>query len=641
MAKTTRAHKEVKAEGDAASTRAFMRNVLADLRALDRMLIEKRFEKGVRRIGAELEMFLTDKAFQAAPASLKMLEKIDDPHFTTELGLFQLEMNADPQKFGTDGFARMEKQMTALLEKTRAAAMELGLHAVLVGILPSLKKSDLGLDNMVPNTRYRALSKAVQKMRGGDFEFSIKGHDELVIAHDSVMVEACNSSFQVHLQVDADDFARQYNLAQVLAGPLLSTACNSPLLFGKRLWSETRIALFQQAVDTRSKVLHQRDAAARVTFGTKYVRKSIVEIFQEDIARFRALVGSSEVEDAMAVLDAGKTPQLKALRLHNGTIYRWNRACYGIIDNKPHLRIENRVMPSGPSVLDSIANSAFWCGMMVELSHQYEDITQHIDFDTAQGNFYAAAREGISSQQTWLDGEELAAPKLVLDKLLPLAEAGLRRQGIDDGDVKRYLGVVEQRIRTGRTGARWMNESLHRMKNKGTSTERNNALVAATVQRQATGRPVSEWEHARLDEATGTRNNYQYVEQCMTTDLFTVEKDDAVEVVANLMGWERIRHVMVEDKRHKLIGLVSYRAVLRFLTGGGVTADIAVSDIMKKDVITVTPQTPSLDAIRLMRRYRVGCLPVLRDGQLVGVLTEENFLKMSADLLEAALSTET
>jgi CBS domain-containing protein len=477
----------------------------------------------------------------------------------------------------------------------------------------------------------------VHDLRGSDFEFSIQGLDELVISHDSVMVEACNSSFQVHLQVDADDFAHQYNIAQVLAGPLMSVACNSPLLFGKRLWAETRIALFQQSVDTRTKTQHLREAAGRVTFGTRFVEKSITEIFREDIARFRALVGTDLDEDPMAVLDRGGAPQLKALRLHNGTIYRWNRACYGIIDGKPHLRIENRVMPSGPSVADEVANAAFWCGMMVEFAKRYEDITRHIDFDHAAGNFYTAAREGYVAPMFWLDGQEIPAQRLVLDTLIPAAEAGLRAQQIAESDIKRYLGIIDQRVRSGRTGARWLTNSLHRMKDEGSAGQRASALVAATLTRQRSGKPVAEWEQAHLSEAGATKHTYQRVEQFMTTDLFTVEVDDAVDLVAHIMSSERVRYVPVEDKEHRLVGLISNRAVLRFLSAGGHTKDVSVAELMKRDVMSVSPTTLTLEAIHLMRKHRIGCLPVLKDGKLVGVLTEENFLKIAGDLLEAQL----
>lgn len=635
----TRAHKEVDlgSQHQGRSRRDFVRAMLADLRALERMLVEKRFEHGVKRIGAELEMFLTDEAFQAAPASLKMLDKLKDPHFTTELGLFQLEMNADPQSFGDDGFSKMETQMQDLVDRTRKAAEELGLRALLMGILPTIRKADLGLHNMVPSPRYLALSKAVHELRGGDFQISIKGMDELEFTHDSVMVEACNSSFQVHLQVDQEQFASQYNLAQVLAGPLLSVSANSPLLFGKRLWAETRIALFQQSVDTRSKTLHQRDAAPRVTFGTRFLDKSIIELFREDITRHRTLVGTDFDEDPMAVLDRGEIPQLKALRLHNGTIYRWNRACYGIMDGKPHLRIENRVMPAGPSVADQVANAAFWCGLMVEMGQRYENITKHTTFDHAQANFFAAAREGIGAQMTWLDGEELPATKLVLEQLLPIAEAGLRRYKVREEDIRRYLGIVDKRVRTGRTGARWTLVSLAAMKNQGTPADRQHALVSATLERQATHKPVAEWELATLEQATKTPHSYKRVHQCMTTDLATVHADDAVDLVANLMSWDKIRHVLVEDRDHHLLGVISCRSVLRFLSHGGAGRDAAVSEIMKQNPITVGPDTTTLEAIHLMRKHRIGCLPVLDNGKLVGVVTEENFLRIAGELLEQKL----
>ncbi len=635
--KTTREHKQIEVERDGKSRREFMRAVLSDLRALERMLAEGRFEKGVRRIGAEQEMFLTDRSYLPVPGALKMLDKLKDSHFTTELGAFQLEMNADPQPFSGDGFSLLEQQMTTLMQNAWKAAEELGLHAVLVGILPTMRKSDLGLDNMVPSPRYLALSQAVAAARGGDFEFSIHGLDELIISHDSVMVEACNSSFQVHLQVDADDFAKQYNLAQVLAGPLMSLSCNSPLLFGKRLWAETRIALFQQSVDTRSKTEHMRAAAARVTFGTHFIKNSITDIFREDIARFRTLVGSEFDEDPQTVLNEGRVPQLKALRLHNGTIYRWNRGCYGIIDGKPHLRIENRVMPSGPTIVDEVANAAFWCGLMVEFSRRYEDITEHIDFDHAAGNFYSAAREGSVAPLSWLDGQEVTASRLVLETLLPAAEQGLRSQKVEEQDIQKYLSIIEARVRTGQTGSRWLTRSLHRMKNEGTVGQRATALVAATIRRQQLGKPVSEWEEARLSEGGAPRYTYQRVEQFMTTDLYTVNADDAVDLVANIMAWERVRHVLVEDKQHRLVGLISNRAMLRFLAGGGITKDAAVSDLMRKDLLTVPPQTPTVEAIRLMREKRIGCLPVLSDDKLVGVLTEENFLRIAGDLLEVQL----
>jgi CBS domain-containing protein/gamma-glutamylcysteine synthetase len=637
---TTRQHKDVDGRLDGERQREFMSAILADLRALERMIVEDRFDKGVRRIGAEQEMFLIDDHWRPTRGVLKLIERLRDPHYTTELGQFQIEANCDAQELVGDGISKMHAQLDDLVDRARAVAGELGMGVVLMGILPTMRKSDLGLDNMVPSARYMHLNKIITALRGGKFQFSIKGLDELIIDHDSVMLEACNSSFQVHLQVTPAEFARFYNIAQVVLGPVMSISTNSPIVFDRRLWAETRIALFRQAVDSRNKTHHIRETEARVSFGTRWVRQSVLEIFREDIARFRALVGTDLDEDPMKMLDRGEIPQLKALRLHNGSIYRWNRACFGITEGKPHLRIENRVMPAGPSTLDEMANAAFWVGLMVEIGAREEDITKRIDHDQAASNFYTAAREGIGSGFVWLDHQEISARELVLERLLPLAEAGLHRQGIQPDDIKRYLGVIDERVRTGRTGARWQLSSWNSLRDRSTPTERATALVAATAQRQLTRRPVSDWERARLDEANTSKGTYARVENYMTTDLFTVHADDAIEMVANLMIWERIRHVAVEDSDHQLVGLVTQRAVLRFVLGGGSTLRTPVSSIMKLEVATVGPETSTVEALRLMRRLQVACLPVVQSGRLVGIVTDADFLEIASKLLEHQLATD-
>ena len=631
---TTRSHKEVETKNDAEKHRDYMVALLQDMQALERMLADGLFEKGVRRIGAEQEMFLVNQGWGPANGALKMLETLQDEHFTTELGMFQLEANCDPQMFTGDGISKMHAQLDLLMDKARDAARKHDMHAVLMGILPTLRKKDLGLDSMVPSPRYMALNRIVTELRGGRFDLSIKGLDELIIDHDSVMLEACNSSFQVHYQVAADEFARLYNISQLLAGPIMSISANSPIVFGRRLWAETRIALFRQAVDTRKPTKQGRETEARVSFGTRWVKRSIAEIYREDIARFRSLVGTDLDEDPMAMLERGEIPKLKALRLHNGTIYRWNRPCFGMTDGKPHLRIENRVMPSGPSVVDEMASAAFWFGLMAEWGATSDDVSQRMDFDQAGYNFYTAAREGIGASFLWLDGEEIPARNLILERLLPQAEAGLRRQKIDEGDIQKYLGIVEARARTGRTGARWQYSSWNSLRDRATPAERANALVAATVQRQLTGRPVSEWERARLDETSGAHRNYERVEQYMRTDLFTIEAEDPVEVVTHLMIWERLRYVPVEDKEHRLLGLVTHRAVLRHLSSGHAKPRTPASTIMRTELVTVTPDTPTLEAIRMMRRYRIGCLPVVNEDRLVGLVTEDDFMDIAEKLLE-------
>jgi CBS domain-containing protein/gamma-glutamylcysteine synthetase len=617
-----------------------MRHLLIDLRALSLMIEEGMIESDVRRIGAEQELFLVDRNWHPASVAMDLLGKIDDPHYTTELGLFNLEINLDPCTFGAGCLTAMEEELNSRLDFLRRLAAEQEVEVVLTGILPTLRKSDLGLENMTPMPRYRALDRALKEMRGGAYEFHIKGLDELLVKHDSVMVEACNASFQVHFQVGPAEFPNLYNVAQVVAAPVIAAATNSPLLFGRQLWRETRIALFQQAVDTRRSIHHLRDRSPRVSFGRQWIRDSVLELFQEDIARFRALMVADVEEDSMAVLKRGGTPELKALRLHNSTVYRWNRACYGWTDGKPHLRIENRVLPAGPTVLDQVANAAFWFGLISDLSVKHSDITKVIEFEDAKMNFFSAARLGLGAELTWLNGETLPSTTLICDRLVPLAEQGLKRSGLPDKEIERYLGVIHARVASHHTGAQWMVQSLAMMRDQGTPSERLNAVTAATIARQKTKRPVHEWEPARLEEAGGWKRNFLKVEQYMSTDLFTVQEDEPLDLVAGLMDWEHIRHVPVEDQKHRLIGLVSYRALLRLLARGGLTGEGikgAVADVMLKTLVTIDPEASTLEAIGKMRKHRIGCLPVVKDGKLVGIITERDFMNVSAELLEQKL----
>jgi CBS domain-containing protein len=631
--KTDRIDGEFKGE----ERRSFMRTLLRDLRALQRILDEGRLEEGVRRVGAEQELFLIDSALHPAPVAMEMLDDLEDPHFTTELGRFNLEMNLDPLTYGGDCLHRMEAQLESLVDKARRTARARNWDIVLTGILPTIRKSDLTIENMTPSARYAALNAAMTQLRGGAYEFHIKGIDELALRHDSVMAEACNASFQVHFQVGAGEFATLYNIAQAVAGPVLAAATNSPLLFGRRLWAETRIALFQQAVDTRQPGLYQRHSNPRVFFGNGWIEHSVLELYKEDVARFRTLVGIPADEDPIAVLESGRIPELKALRLHNGTVYRWNRACYGITEGKPHLRIECRVLPSGPTVLDEVANAAFWFGLMGILARKYDDIGEVMEFEHAETNLLQAARLGLSANMVWLEGEEMPARRLILDKLLPMADEGLSLRDVRPEDRERYLGVVERRVHSGQTGSRWFLNSLARMKDQGTTSERFTALTAATVQRQTSGKPVHEWELARLEESGEWLHNYTRVEQIMDTDIYTVHPDEPVELVANVMEWEHIRYVPVEDPDHKLVGLVSQRGLLRQIAHGTVRLDTSVGDAMRKELRTISPETTTLEAIQLMRRHKIGCLPVVHDGRLIGVVTERDFMDIAYELLEQKL----
>ncbi len=622
------------------SARAFSKALLKDLQALEKMLENGLIESGVRRFGCEQEMFLVNRAWRPAPVAMEVLERLDGEAFTTELARFNLEMNVEPMVLGGACLSTLQESIEELLDMAREAASEEGADVVLAGILPTLGKSDLTLDNISPMPRYYALNESLTRMRGRAYRLQIQGRDELQIEHDSVMLEACNCSCQVHLQVDSTEFAPMYNAAQAMTGPVLAAAVNSPVLFGKRLWAETRIALFRQSIDTRSTSVHLREFSTRVRFGDRWVKESVAELFQEDIAQFRVLLAQETVEDPFEQLAVGDIPRLQALQLHNGTVYRWNRPCYGISEGKPHLRIECRVLPSGPTVLDEVANAAFWIGLVLGAKYEYGDITERLSFDDAKYNFLTASRQGLDAGLRWVDGQSVTAPELILETLLPLARAGLEAY-VDRSEIDKYLGVIHDRVQSRGTGSDWMMRSLSEMEDRGSRSERMTALTAAIANRQSERKPCHEWELAMLEEAGGWTRKYVKVEDYMTTQLFTVQEDELLEMVAFLMERNQIRHVPVEDEQNRLVGLVSYRSILRMASDMGNEGDkgtTPVKTIMERDPVCVTPETSTLEAIDMMRKNAVSCLPVLKGEKLVGLVTEADFMPIAYELLEKQLT---
>ena len=630
----------VKLNDDESTHQAFMKALLTEVHALERMLDTGLLESGVRRIGAEQEMFLIDKANKPALKAMEILDIVDDERFTHELGLFNLEANLSPRRLGGDCLSQLEKEAQEIYLKARETAAKVDCDIALIGILPTLTKDNLGLESMVPTPRYYALNDAIKALRGGEFDFTINGIDQLVVEHDNVMLEACNTSLQVHFQVSPENFAKNYNIAQVVTAPLLAAAVNSPVLLGKRLWHETRIAVFEYSVDTRSKVQQERGLKPRVHFGDRWLEESVTEIFKEDIARFRIVLTTDTEEDPLGMIDRGIMPSLNALRLHNGTVYRWNRPCYGVHNNIPHLRIENRVIPSGPTVLDEVANAAFFYGMMAGMTEQVDDIRDYLTFGDVKSNFLAAARDGIRAQMNWFNDTHLPAKELVLEQLLPLAREGLQEADIDNDDIDRYLGVIQNRVIKRRTGARWALESLENMKDLGTEDQRMRCIVGSMVAQQSSGTPICDWELAEYCEEQDWRDSYRTVGLFMTRDLFTVRTDDIVDFAATLMDWRHIRHVPVEDDQGMLVGLVSHRDLLRLVAQGrmGKEHRVTVDEIMNPEPITVSPDTSTVEAIQIMRREKLACLPVTRDGKLVGIVSEHDLIIVASHLLESQLA---
>ena len=618
---------------EATARSAYTMAVIRDLQALERVLDAGLIETGVRRIGAEQELFLVDQQYRPAPVAMKVLERIDDDHFTTELGRFNLEVNLDPLDLGGDCLRRLERDLAARLQTVRRAAYPSGARVYLGGSLPTLRTTDLHIRNMTPRRRYAALNEAMAQARGGPFELHIEGTDELALRHDSVMLEACCTSFHMHLQVGAEEFAHLYNLAHFVSGPVLAAAANSPLLLGRRLWHETRIPLFRQSLDTRTASFHLRERSSRVHFGTDWVDESVLEVFEESMARFRALLTATTDEDPLAVLDAGGVPELRALGIHNGTVYRWNRGCYGVADGVPHLRIEMRALPAGPSVVDEVANAALFYGAVLGLADEVDDVRGAISFAATKANFRGAAESGLGAHLVWLGGRRLGAVALILEELLPRAAAGLQAAGVDAADVDHYLGIVEERVRHQRNGANWLLRSVAWLHDHGRRNEVLTAVTRCSIEHQENGLPVHEWPRAQLTGEDSMDVATLTVEDFMTTDLFTVRPDDPIVLVAYLMDWKHVRHVPVEDEDGKPVGMLSSLEVVRNVVRHRVPVDTPVGEIMLDPPPAVVPGTSIGQAIDMLRQHEADCLPVVDGDRLVGLLTEYDFIYVVASML--------
>lgn len=630
-------------KGSGKERQAFMKRLLRDVRALEMLLETDRVERGVRRIGAEQELFILDQSMGPTPLATELLATIDDPLYEHELGLYNLEFSVDPVVFGDHALSQVEAQLNHLLDKGRAAAAKHDASLIMTGILPTIDKSDLGLHNQTPNPRYRLLNDTLSELRGQDYEINIRGIDEMLLRHDDVMLESANTSFQVHFQVAPEEFARLYNIAQAVCAPVLSAATNSPLLFGKRLWRETRIALFQQSVDTRSTGRHLRELQPRVSFGSDWVKESVLEIFREDISRFRVLFAVElDAEDPMETVARGSCPNLGALRMHNSTIYRWNRPCYGVSpDGKlAHLRIENRVLPSGPTPLDEVANAAFWFGLMSGVLEEYGDITQFMEFDVARANFVNAAQNGLTAPITWADGKTHTAQQLILEQLLPLAREGLQESGIHNDDIARYLGVIAQRTERMKTGSDWTLRAFSKIKNTGTRAEVLSHITASTLRNQRDNIPVHEWEDIDDINHESWRDNHLRVSQYMSRDLITLEQDEPIEFAASLMTWHHVHWLPVEDQEHNLVGLVTHDLLLGLFANKADhpnLEEMTISQIMLRDITSIPPDTLTSEALTIMYDQQLSCLPVVEDGKLVGLLTEHDVMELARNLLEDKL----
>jgi hypothetical protein len=457
-----------------------------------RMLRESRFDSDRRSFGLEIELNLTDEAGDPAMVNAKVLEAIADADFQTEIGQFNIEINVPPRLLEDGVFTELEDAIRGSLNRAEERARTVGAHMMIVGVLPTVREEHLTAEVFSAGHRYSHLNEQIFAARGEDLEISIAGTERLATFVDTIAPEAACTSVQLHLQVDPEGFASHWNAAQSIAAAQVAVGANSPFFSGRELWRETRIALFEQATDTRPEELKAQGVRPRVWFGERWIT-SIFDLFEENVRYFPSLLPIVDDEDPLEVLERGDVPQLGELRLHNGTIYRWNRPVYDVVRGRPHLRVENRCLPAGPTVVDVLANAALYYGLVKVLAEADRPVWSQMSFTAAEENFHNGARHGIDARIYWPGIGEVPATELVLRHLLPLAHRGLAEWGVGTADADRLLGIIEQRCLKGINGASWQADTFHRLFEDNDRPDALREMVRQYVDHMHSNQPVHTW----------------------------------------------------------------------------------------------------------------------------------------------------
>ena len=473
----------------------YREKVRQNLDVFERMLSESAFDDSVPLTGLEIELNLVDEDNQPAFVNDEVLEAIADPEYQTELAQFNIELNVAPRPLPGDSALDLETALRDSLNRAEQKASERGARIVQIGILPTLQEQHFQGEWISSNNRYTALNDSIFTARGEDVVIDIEGPtgERLHTFADSIAPESACTSVQLHLQVGPGQFADHWNAAQAISAAQVALAANSPFFYGKRLHAETRIPLFTQATDTRPIELKNQGVRPRVFFGERWIT-SIFDLFEENVRYFPALLAEATDEDPVAVLEAGETPQLGELNLHNGTVYRWNRPIYEPGKGRPHVRVENRVLPAGPTIIDVLANAAFYYGVVRTLATEDRPVWTRMSFPAAQANFEAAARDGLMARLYWPGLGQLTADELTVRHLLPMARRGLEDWGVSQRVIDRYLGVIEGRCTSGQNGAIWQTECVERLEEGG--LDRASALaemVGIYREHMSRNEPVHTW----------------------------------------------------------------------------------------------------------------------------------------------------
>ena len=464
------------------------------LDAFARMLAETPFDDSRPLTGLEIELNLVDGNHDPALRNARVLEAVADPAFVTELGQFNIEINVPPRELTGDGLYQFEEQVRKSLNAAEEHAAGVQAHLAMIGILPTLSRELLTPAVLSANPRYALLNEQIFAARGEDLMIAIDGVERLHTRCDSIAPEAACTSVQFHMQVGPQSFAAHWNAAQAVAAVQVALGANAPYLFGRELWRETRIPLFEQATDTRAEELKVQGVRPRVWFGERWIT-SIFDLFEENVRYFPALLPICEPEEPLAVLAAGGVPSLPELRLHNGTIYRWNRPIYDVVGGRPHVRVENRVLAAGPTVIDVMANAAFYFGLVRRLVEDERPVWTQMSFGAAEENFHTAARHGIDAAVFWPGLGSVPVTELVLRRLLPLAHEGLDGWGVDPAHRDRLLGVIEQRCLRVRNGASWQVATVRQIEAAGATdrAESMRLMLREYLPRMHSNVPVHEW----------------------------------------------------------------------------------------------------------------------------------------------------
>ena len=452
----------------------FKNRLSKETEILKQYFADNAFEDSKTVAGYELETCLTDQNGSPSPSNEKVLQEVQNPEIVAELAQYNLEVNGPPRTISANVFSQMESDISTRCLEVNKAVDSLGLKMLSIGILPTLKNDHLGLASMSKAKRYRALNEQVLRLRQGEpIHLNLAGEEKLKLDHQDVMLEAAATSFQIHLQLSPKQMPHFYNLSKIISAPMVAVSANSPYLFGKELWEESRIPLFEQAVSVGG-----TDYCRRVTFGVRYLEGSIFDVFEANQERYPIL---------LPLMMDSPEEKLKHLNLHNGTIWRWTRPIVGFNeDGKPNLRIEHRTVPAGPTLIDQTANMAFFIGLIWELADQ-KDWIYRIPHEVSQSNFYKAARYGMHTKIKWLDGNKVDLRKLCLEELIPKAKKGLAKLNINKEESENYINIIKERLKSAQTGANWQKKWIAKHGRDW------NGLTLAYLEKQNTNQAVHTW----------------------------------------------------------------------------------------------------------------------------------------------------